>query len=212
MPTKRIAVAPERLERWLAGFADRHGAVEYRATADSVIVDAEDGAQARCDVPFPPLDVDPDAAYGGLLAHAWQDRRVGVLLVRKGGHAAGVFVGRELVASKVGSRHVQGRSAAGGQSQQRFARRREKQAREAYQAAADVAVRVLMPHAATLDAVVTGGDRGAATRVLADARLSPLHGLLVSRHVAVPDPKLSVLRDTPDVFRAVPITIDEPDT
>ena len=47
--------------------------------------------------------------------------------------------------SKVGSRLVHGRSAAGGQSQQRFARRREKQAAEALAAAADTAAAVLRP-------------------------------------------------------------------
>ena len=42
--------------------------------------------------------------------------------------------------AKVGSRLVHGRSAAGGWSQHRFARRREKQANEALSAAADAAV------------------------------------------------------------------------
>ena len=45
--------------------------------------------------------------------------------------------------SKVGQRHVQGRTKAGGQSQQRFARRRDNQARAAYEAAAEHAARIL---------------------------------------------------------------------
>jgi hypothetical protein len=65
-----------------------------------------------------------------------------VLLVRLGGYAAGVFTGYPpaLGPAKVGSRLVHGRSAAGGWSQHRFARRREKQANEALSAAADAAV------------------------------------------------------------------------
>ncbi|WP_205856142.1 acVLRF1 family peptidyl-tRNA hydrolase [Phytoactinopolyspora endophytica] len=212
MPTKRITVQPERLERWLAGFADRHGPIEYQARPDTVAVQAADGAEALCEVPFGPLVVDDDAPFGGLPAHARRDRRVGVLLVRKGGYASGVFDGRELVASKVGSRHVQGRTAAGGQSQQRFARRREKQAREAFQAAADVAARVILPHAGTLDAVIGGGDRGAVSQVLADTRMAPLRELVMPQHLTVPDPKLNVLRQTPETFRAVQITLTEPDT
>ena len=82
-----------------------------------------------------------------IAAHAAADRTVGVLLVRLGGYAAGVFAGAppRLAASKVGSRLVHGRSAAGGQSQQRFARRREKQAAEALAAAADTAAGGLRP-------------------------------------------------------------------
>ena len=86
-----------------------------------------------------------------------------MLLVRKGGFAVARMAGEELVAHKVGQRHVQGRTKAGGQSQQRFARRRDKQAREAYEAAADHAVRVLDPVVRT-GPVVTGGDRPAVDR------------------------------------------------
>lgn len=204
-------MAPERLERWLAGFADRHGETGYDATADEVVVRAADGAVARCRVPFPPLEVDTDAPYGGLLGHANRSRRVGVVLVRRGGHAAGVFDGTRLVASKVGSRHVQGRTAAGGQSQQRFARRREKQAREAFAAAADVVAAIVLPRLGELDAVVVGGDRGGVDRVLADARLRPLASRIVPPHLAVPDPKLAVLTETPTRFRAVRIELTEPD-
>lgn len=225
MPDRVLTVSPERLGGWLAGFAARHGATTHRAAPDAVVVEAADGAVASCAVPFPPLDpLEPldadgtdgtDRSYGGLLAHAARERRVAVLLVRRGGYAAGVFAGTELVASKVGSRHVQGRTAAGGQSQQRFARRREKQTREAFEAAADVAARVLLPHVAGLDAVVTGGDRAAVDHVLADRRLTALAALRDrtpgAPHLAVPDPKLAVLRATPATFRAVRITLSEPD-
>ncbi|AYY15068.1 hypothetical protein EF847_22590 [Actinobacteria bacterium YIM 96077] len=212
MPTKRLSIPPERLERWLAGFADRHGPAGHEATPDVVTVSAADGACARCTVPLAPLAVDEHAPYGGLIEHARRDRRVGVVLVRRGGYAAGIFEGRELVSSKVGSRHVQGRTAAGGRSQQRFARRRDKQAREAFDAAADVAARIVLPHVSSLDAVVCGGDRAAVNHVLADARLSELRDLVVAPFLPVPDPRLAVLREAPDTFRAVRIELSEPDT
>ena len=44
-----------------------------------------------------------------------------------------VVRGTEVVSSMVGRRHVQGKTKAGGQSQQRFARRRDNQARQAYE-------------------------------------------------------------------------------
>jgi hypothetical protein len=87
---------------------------------------------------------DVGAVTEAIAAHALRPRAVGVLLVRLGGYAAGVFTGSppRLAASKTGSRPVHGRSAAGGWSQHRFARRREKQASEALAAAADAAVTV----------------------------------------------------------------------
>jgi hypothetical protein len=109
-----------------------------------------------------------------------------VLLVRKGGFAIARMAGEEMVAHKVGQRHVQGRTKAGGQSQQRFARRRDKQAREAYEAAADHAARLLRP-----GPVVTGGDRPAVAEVLADPRLRGLR--VVEPWLAVPDPRRQVL-------------------
>ena len=139
-----------------------------------------------------------------------RDRVVGVLLVRLGGHAAGVFSGRRLVASKVGSRNVHGRHRAGGSSQRRFERRRAGQARVALEAAADVAARVLLPHLSDLDAVVLGGDSRALAEVLEDRRLRPLTRLAQGRVLDVPDPRLAVLRRTPDAFRATVIRLPSP--
>ena len=136
---------------------------------------------------------------------------VGVLLVRLGGHAAGVFSGTRLVDSKVGSRNVHGRHRAGGSSQKRFERRRGEQARVALEAAADVAARVLLPHRRDLDAVVLGGDRRALAEVLEDPRLRPLASLVAERVLDVPDPRLKVLRTTPDMFRATIITVSPHD-
>ena len=199
-----MAVAPERLERWLAGFAERHGATTTESGAEQVVVRAADGARAEVEVPFPPLT-------GDLVEHALAPRRVGVLLVRLGGYACGVFAGDHLVVSKVGSRPVHGRNQAGGQSQQRFARRREGQARVALQAAADTAARVLAPHAPSLDAVVLGGERTAVDEVLADQRLEALRPLVTGRLLDVPDPRQAVLLTAPGLFRAVHVRVVDPD-
>jgi hypothetical protein len=204
-----VSVDAARLEGWLSRFETRHGSTRWAAEPSVVTVTAEDGAQAECRVPFPPLVVEPDVPYGGLVAHAVRDRRVGVLLVRLGGHAAGVFDGPRLVRSKVGSRQVHGRSAAGGWSQQRFARRREGQVKVALAAAADVAAAVLAPEAGALDAVVLGGDRRALESVLADVRLQPLAPLVVEPRLDVPDPRLKVLQGTPSLFRTVRIRVSD---
>jgi hypothetical protein len=198
-----VQVAPERLPRWLSGFEERHGPATAESSAERVLLTAEDGARAEIPVPFPPLT-------GDLVQHVSTPRRVGVLLVRLGGYACGVFDGERLVASKVGSRPVHGRSAAGGQSQQRFARRREGQARVALQAAADTAARVLLPHTASLDAVVVGGERTAVEAVLEDRRLAELRRLVTGRLLDVPDPRRAVLDSAPALFRAVWIKVVDP--
>jgi hypothetical protein len=137
-------------------------------------------------------------------------RQLGFLLARRGGFAVGVADGPALLQSKVDSRYVQGRTAAGGWSQQRFARRRDNQARAAADDAAGVAARILLPAVRTLDALVTGGDRRAVDAVLADPRLSALHPLRAERFLAVPDPKLSVLQAAVSSARAVWIRLTEP--
>jgi hypothetical protein len=198
-----VTTSPERLQRWLDGFAARHGQVTRTYDDTHVRLVAEDGAVAEVEVPFPPLD-------GALVEHVLRDRRVGVLLARLGGCACGIFDGPRLVASKVTTRQVHGRSAAGGQSQQRFARRREGQVRVALQAAADTAVRVLLPEAASLDAVVVGGERTAVDTVLADRRLAPLVPLVTGRLLDGPDPRQKVLEASYDQLRQVWIRVLDP--
>ena len=100
-------------------------------------VRAADGATAVITIPFPPLAESGDALLS-LIRHAQLDRQIGAVLIRRGGWAVGIFVGSELVDSKVGRPYVQGQTKAGGWSQQRYARRRGKQASQAYAEAADV--------------------------------------------------------------------------
>ncbi|MGY1773480.1 acVLRF1 family peptidyl-tRNA hydrolase [Blastococcus sp. SYSU D00813] len=206
---RRLGVAPERLGRWLDGVAERHGAfTDVRADGDALAVTCADGTAVVLRAPFgwtpqPPLL----ASFG---AAARRPVRAAVLLVRRGRWAVGVFDGAALVVSKVDSRLVQGRTAAGGWSQQRFARRRDNQTAAVVGAAADTAARVLLPHAAGLTALVPGGDRGLVDDVLADPRLRPLADLPRTAPVEVGEPTKQVLLDTPEQFRAVEVLIREP--
>jgi hypothetical protein len=77
----------------------------------------------------------------------------------------------------------------------------------AFADAADTAARILLPHAARLDAVICGGDRTAVEAVLADARLRPLAGLRGGPFLSVPDPRLPILQATPEQFRAVRVSL-----
>ena len=203
-----VLVPAVRVERWFANFETRHGPATYSVVDGSLHAVASDGTTAGASLPF-------DRAYAGgpsplgLLAAMVPPRRWGVLLVRKGGFAVARLTADELEEHKIGQRHVQGRTKAGGQSQQRFARRRDNQAREAYDAAAGHAARVLgAPH--RLEVLATGGDRPAVEAVLADDRLAQLRDVVVSRWLAVPDPRRAVLDQAVVDAQAVAVEVTDP--
>lgn len=184
MPEVLVPVA--RWPRWIANFAASHGEPALTVRDGGLQGVAPDGSHFVANLPFSRRYADR-ADVEALAGQVSTPARWGVLLVRKGGYAIAAMDGSTLSASKVGQRHVQGRTAAGGQSQQRFARRRGNQARAAFEAAADHAVRVLDG----VTTVVTGGDRAAVDDVLSDPRLSRL--VVVGPWFAVADPRRSVL-------------------
>lgn len=187
-----VRVPLKRWPRWRENFAARHGQTEWRVGDGALHGIAADGAEVIARLPFSRAydgPADPD----GFTALALPPQTWGVLLVRKGGFAIGALEQDRVTASKVGQRHVQGRTKAGGQSQQRFARRRDNQARDAYQAAADHACRVWGWTGSTpvSRAVVVGGDRQAVAEVLGDPRLASVQ--TVGWWLAVGDPRRDVL-------------------
>lgn len=167
-------------------FAARHGGATLAVVDGGLRGEAADGSDFTARLPFATSYAGPPEA-GAFAAAAAAPERWGVLLVRKGGFAVARLAGTELVEHKIGQRHVQGRTKAGGQSQQRFARRRDNQARQAYEAAADHAARILDG----VRLVVTGGDHAAVDAVLDDPRLSAV--TVAAPWLPVPDPRRAVL-------------------
>jgi len=207
---RAVEVEPERLEGWFDRFAARHGGVSRTVVAvDHVVVTAVDGTRAEVDVPYPPLTT---PTLAGLVAHALVPRRIGLLLVRLGGHSVGIARDGVVEVSTTDSRQVHGRNKAGGWSQQRFARRRSGQARVALEAAAADAVRVLGPVVDGLDAVVLGGDRQALDVLRADRRLSAVFAKAGERVLEVAEPRRVVLDEAAVRARAVEIVVRPPET
>lgn len=198
----RILVPRDRVPRWVENFAARHGATGLSVSGGALHGEAEDGSSFAARLPFE-QEYDDAAEVTAFVGVASPPEDWGVLLVRKGGFAIARLAGERVVDSKVGQRHVQGRTKAGGQSQQRFARRRDNQAREAYAAAADHAARIL---AGVIGPVVVGGDRSAADAVLSDPRLARLD--VVGPWLAVPDPKRAVLDAAVGDAQAVVIEVE----
>ncbi|HEX5967186.1 MAG TPA: Vms1/Ankzf1 family peptidyl-tRNA hydrolase, partial [Intrasporangium sp.] len=109
--------------------------------------------------------------------------------------------------------------AAGGWSQQRFARRRGKQADELVDAVVRHTRRILLggdesprqdadglPHG-----LVVGGDRTLAREVLEAPALRALRGLPMRELYDLPDPKRDVLETALRRGRAYQVTLTEPD-
>ena len=151
----------------------------------------------------PPFGLAHEGSYehvelGPLLEALDADHVVAALLVRLGGYAVGVFEGERLAASKVGTRFVKGRHKKGGSSANRFRRRREQQARELVEAAAETAVNVLEPYRDRVEFVAFGGDRRAVDEVLAaEPRLAWLSERALPRFFTTRDPRQRELERLP---------------
>ncbi|WP_326559939.1 acVLRF1 family peptidyl-tRNA hydrolase [Micromonospora sp. NBC_01796] len=202
-----VEISPERIRGWLDGFYGRHdGATEQGL----VLTGVNNGDTATL---YPPPGLATVGDVDALLAEVVRPPRIALLLVRKGAVATGVADGTSVTVSKVERFYVQGRTAAGGTSQHRYARRRENQAQAAAQRAADITARVLLPHAPgvpadpddAVRALVCGGDRSMIDTVLADRRLSPLVPLRHPRLIESPEPRLAVLEDAVVTARKIRI-------
>ena len=203
---RTLRVDAARLDRWCAGFAERHGGAPAVTRAGArLVLSAPDGATAALEPGFP-LPDDADDELATLLDWVIVPRRCAALLVRRGGYACAVVEGARVTTSKVGTRYVQSRTAAGGWSQQRFARRRQNQARDLVDAVADVAARVLVPAGAQW--LVTGGDRPLVADVLTDRRLAVLGALPRGPHLALGDPRSDVVRALPALIAQVRVDVD----
>ncbi|MQA07651.1 MAG: hypothetical protein GEU98_03685 [Pseudonocardiaceae bacterium] len=210
---RAVEVGPERLAGWFARFGERHGGVRHTELAPRrVRVLATDGVRVDVDVPFGPLTetgTQQGLAIEPLVEHVSRPRRIGLLLVRLGGHSVGIAEAGRVLTSRTDRRLVHGRNSAGGWSQQRFARRRKEQARQALRAAADDTVDVLVPVLPELAGVVLGGDRGALDTVREDGRLRDVFAIAEPRVLDVREPRRTVLDDAARRARAVEVVLTE---
>lgn len=202
---RAVEVEPERVQGWFDRFAERHqGIARTELSPHEVRVTAADGALATVEVPFGPLVA---GSFEGFVEHLLRPRRIGLLLVRLGGHSIGVAEGGRVTVSRTDRKPVHGRNSAGGWSQRRFARRREGQARQALQAAAQDAVEVLVPRLPEVDAVVLGGDPRALDVLREDRRLAEVFDRAEPRILDVGEPRRAILDEAAERVRCVEIII-----
>ncbi len=212
---RQVEVAPERIARWVAGCAVRHGTLTWSWPQPGTLrLSAPDGLVAD----LHPLVTRAEVARDAPDLERWvvADAVVALLLVRRGGYAVGRAEGPALVTHKVGTRYVQSRTAAGGWSQQRFARRRGNQADALVAAVQDHAARLLTgpgtggAPATRPEALVVGGDRTLVRGTLDDPRLRALVDLPRASLYDLPDPGLDVLRRALTRGRSVRVTLTDP--
>ncbi len=202
--TRAVDVPFGRVAGWIERYDRRHPGTTWTVVAPRLVATSPDGSRATLTVPFgTPVLADP-AEFVAYVQRPW---RLGVILVRRGGFAVAYVQGDQPVDTKIGQRHVQGKTKAGGWSQQRFARRRDNQAKEAYEAAAGHAQRILGPVSKNLDLLVLGGDMAGVRAVLDDPRLQALAALPRQWVTDVADPRRSVLDYVIDRARSVRIEV-----
>lgn len=113
---------------------------------------------------IPPFPVEAERVSEGCDAAPLRDllkRRLllGIVLVRLGAYAVGVFDGDRLVSSKVGTGLVHGRHKKGGSSAHRFERHRDKQIEEFLGRVCVRAREKIEPYARELHYLLYGGER-----------------------------------------------------
>ncbi|WP_269045664.1 acVLRF1 family peptidyl-tRNA hydrolase [Paenarthrobacter sp. Z7-10] len=228
-------VSSERMDGWVERFSASHGQLGLAETDDGVLLTAADGATALLQSAWP-ADGRPGQGAGPLerlISLAAQSRTIAVVLLRRGGYSVGLCRSGRLLESKSGTRYVQSRTAAGGWSQQRFARRRANQA--------DALVEVVAAHALRLFAgsvtqpaeypvmggdkardypgvsggmapeyLVLGGDKALCHALLAEPAASSWAGLPQLAFRDVPDPRLAVLQQVAKDLSAVRIQVTDP--
>lgn len=208
--SRATEVSPERLPGWVQRFTASHGATTTTVAPDALVLDAADGARAVLGVPWAPMVLAAGLdALDALAAHAARPRTAAVLLVRRGGYAAGLARDGVLLDHSGGTRHVQGRTAAGGWSQQRYARRRAHQADALVDAASATLHRVLARSSVAPDVLFVGGDRTLVDGVLSDPVLAAVAALPRSPVLDVPDPRHAVLVDAARRTRAIRVVVTD---
>ncbi|WP_049822901.1 acVLRF1 family peptidyl-tRNA hydrolase, partial [Arthrobacter sp. H41] len=210
--TLTVLVAADRLPGWLERFAVRNGGYTFSAEPGAAVLTGANQCRAVITPPLPlaleggsPVETD---VLEAIRTAAGSPRTVGVILIRRGGYSVGVSRSGMLLASKTGTRYVQSRTAAGGWSQQRFARRRANQATSLVLEAAERAAAMFGGH--PVECIQRGGDRALATDVFEQASLRKYASLPQLPFATVPDPRLVILQRIALETTAVRIAITGP--
>ena len=170
-------------------------ALEGGDTGAVVFVSAERTVAIKPPIPLS-ADIRADGAHTDQLRGLLNSEPViGVILLRLGRYAVGVMRGETLIATKTDSRYMKNRHRAGGQSQRRFERSRERLIRELYDKTCQVARDAFTPHLEEMRWTLLGGERGVLNGFLKRCPLMriELRSRTLSRRLAVESPNQKAL-------------------
>ena len=189
-----VEISASRIVGWVNRFAGRNDGVnDLTAHPDRLELVAGDGTVARIEVPFGPMSIGNREPVEALVDHLNGIGLLGLILVRGGAHSVGTAKDGVVLSSSTDRAYLQGRTAAGGWSQQRYARRRGNQLTASLADAAQTAERVLLPMSDRFGGLVLAGDAAALKRVLAEPGLKPLAQLPSRTFGDIPEPRRAVL-------------------
>ena len=155
---------------------------------------------------LPPFPVERHHVLGGWDAGRLRtlldsEYLIGVVLLRLGRFAVGVFRGQEMLASNTDARYVKGRHSAGGTSQKRFERVREKQVHELFRKTCSVVKEKFAPFEDQLDYVLLGGEKFTLRGFLKECDyLRGLSPKILGRVLNVREPKHKALEGVIDTI------------
>ena len=196
-PANRTAfVSAARLPAWLERFGAAHGGrAGIEDTDDGVLLAMADGATALLSPPWPD---DGRPGHGGdllerVLSLASQERRLGLVLVRRGGYGVGVAVGGKLLAHKVGTASARSRGGDAGAA--------------VVERAAQEAARIFAGH--SFEYLATGGDKQLVDSTLATPAMRQFAKMPRLAPLPVVDPKMAVLTQAAGDFCSLRIRITD---
>ncbi len=152
-------------QSWVAdGLTELTPSMERSKTGAVVFLSEGTGSKGKCVAILPPFPIEQDLLLPGwdgsqLRSIMNTDHTIGVVMLRLGRYAVGVFRGTKLVSSKTDTRYVKGRHSAGGTSQKRFERIRDKQIQEIFKKTCSIVHAQFSPFEDRLDYIFLGGEK-----------------------------------------------------
>ena len=144
--------------------------------------------------PFPVGETDLRRGFepGPLKSMLEKDWKLGLILIRLGQWAIGIFEGEKLLEGQAGTGLVHARHHKGGSSANRFARHREKQMEYFFTRIEGHARELLEPRLKEFDYFMYGGARDTLLRIQKQCHFfKSLEGRVVNRLLSVREPKRS---------------------
>lgn len=148
--------------------------------------------------PFPLVDDITRSSFvsSPLIRLLESDYLIGIVLLRLGRYAVAVLKGQRLVATKTAGRYMKNRHRAGGQSQRRFERSRDRLIRELYDKTCETTRTTFASYEKDIDHILLGGEASTLSGLTDRCRfLQNLSDKTLTRRLAIERPDQKTLKN-----------------